>query len=250
MASLHIGDLHCPYQDDRAVDIVCQVAQDLRPDEVVDHSDGVDFYQLSPFSKDPARQDELQDDLDVAYAVRKTLTTAIPGARWILLAGGNHEDRLARYLASQAQELHGLRALELTGLLRLDDLGWEMGPAEQEYLAGRLVAIHGERYSKHAGWGAKKELELRFFQQSVMMGHTHKIGSYTATGPRHTVGGWEIGCLCQCHYNKHPNWQLGFAVLTTSEQPRTHTFAVEQVQIVGSGNIRRAIFRGKEYVAK
>jgi len=241
--------MHAPYQDDYAVDLACLIMQDVEPDEAIHAGDGCDFYALSYFDRDPNRVTGLQAELDTAHSVHKRLKDAAPAATWTYLEG-NHERRLWRYL-TRHPEVYNLRALALESLLQLDDLG--MARAEdREYLGKRLVVTHGDKWSKHAGWGVKKELERRFFQQSVVMGHTHKIGSYTARGPRLMVGGWEIGCLCTLDpdWQQNANWQQGIAIVTTSDAASVHHFSVEQVVFSGSGKTRRAIFRGKEYVSK
>lgn len=246
-----LGDTHCPYQDDCAVDLACLLLEAFEPDEVIHLADGVDFYALSPFDRDPDRVLRLQDELDVSFTVNKRLKSTAPDASWIYLSSGNHEKRLWRYL-TRHPEICGLRVLKLESLLRLDELGWALGGWEREYLSKRLVVTHGEKYSKHAGWGVKRELETRFFQQSVAIGHTHKIGCYTARGPRLCVGGWEIGCLCTLEPDWQPNanWMQGMAFLTTSDTAGVHTFSIEQAVFTGTGRIRRTIFRGQEYIAR
>lgn len=247
---LALGDIHSPYHDPRAVELACRLLEAIQPEVVIHLADGVDFYQLSTFDRDPDRLLQLQDDLDKAYSVHKDLALSAPEADWLYLDNGNHERRLWRYL-TRHPEIAGLEVLSLASLLRFGELGWTLVP-EYEALAKRLVFTHGEAYSKHAGWGAKKELEKRYYQQSVIMGHTHKIGQITARGPRLMVAGWEIGCLCTLEpdYRTNANWQQGLAVVTLSEQPSTHAFSVEQVTFTGTGRARRAFFRGNEYVVK
>ena len=244
------GDIHAPYQDDRAVDLACQILQATKPDEVVHLSDGIDFYALSSFDRDPDRVLRLQDELDVGYEVHKRLHSAAPDAQWFYCDDGNHERRLWRYLTRHPELFH-LDALRLDRLLRLDDLGWTLAHEGREYLGKRLQLTHGEHASKHAGWGVKRELERRLFQQSVVMGHTHKVGTYTARGPRLCVGGWEIGCLCTLdpEWQRNANWMQGMAIITTTEAPGVHHFTVEPVVFSGTGNKRRTIFRGREYEA-
>jgi len=249
--TVSIADVHAPFQDDRAVELACIVIQALQPDRVVHHADGVDFYQLSSFDKDPDRTTRLQDDLDTAYRVNETLNSAAPEAEWLYLNDGNHERRLWRYLARNP-ELFQLEVLRLDNLLRLDKLGWRL-VEPVEMLEKRLLFVHGERASKHAGWSVKAELERRWYQQSILMGHSHKIGCYTARGPRQAVGGWEVGCLCtlEPEYMRNPNWMQGLAVVTSSNAPDSnHTFSVEQVVFTGTERSRRCFFRGKEFVAR
>lgn len=226
MKMIIFGDLHVPYHDNKAVDIVCKVMNMIQPDKVIVIGDSIDFYGLSTFGPAPDRVLKIQDDLDATFKVHQQLNS---DAEYIFLVG-NHEYRLERYLRKHP-EIFALDALELENLLRLDELGWEL---RQDYKFKDFLVIHGKRWSKHAGWGAKKELEDRFFQTNIIMGHTHKVGCYMATGPRKQIGGWEIGCLCKSmEYNRTPNWQQGFVVVTDG--------TVEQVLIT-----KNTYFRGQK----
>lgn len=246
-----VADTHAPYQDGRAIELACKIIQDFQPDELVHLADGIDFYALSTFSRDPGRVLGLQDEVDQAYAVNVTLASACLEAEHVYLDSGNHEKRLSVYLRKHP-EMHGLDVLDLKKLLRLEESGWQMGKPEREYLGGRLVLMHGHRVSKNAGWSVKRVLEERMWQQSVIMGHSHRIGSTHGTGARLTVGGWEVGCLCDLVTDwgpRHKNWQQGIALVTIPDDGRSHIFSVEQVVFVGSGRRRRAIWRGQVYLA-
>jgi predicted phosphodiesterase len=246
-----VSDTHAPYQDGRAIELACRIIQDFQPDELVHLADGIDFYALSTFSRDPGRVLNLQEEVDQAYAVNMTLASACPEANHIYLDSGNHEKRLSAYLRKHP-EMHGLDVLDLPKLLRLEESGWTLGSPEREYLAGRLVLMHGHRVSKNAGWSVKRILEERLWQQSVVMGHSHRIGNCMATGARLLVGGWEVGCLCDLEPEwgpRHKNWQQGMATITIPNTSRSHCFGVEQVVFVGSARRRRAVWRGQVYIA-
>ena len=107
---------------------------------------------------------------------------------------------------------------------------------------------HGSRVSKHSGQSARMALESDMHQRSVLIGHSHRQGVYMARGPRLLVGGWEVGCLCDLNpeYMRHPNWQQGLAFVTTGTG---HSFTVELVTFVGTGRVRKAVWRCDEYTA-
>ena len=46
-------DEHFPFQDERARSIALEIVRDFNPDVLISGSDGVDFYALSKFSKNP-----------------------------------------------------------------------------------------------------------------------------------------------------------------------------------------------------
>jgi len=145
-----------------------------------------------------------------------------------------------------------LDALQLERLLRLAKLGWRLiePPTAMD---GGVVWLHGDRVSKHAAYAVKAVMESRFFQQSVLMGHTHRIGAYSIRGPNYPRMGYELGCLCtlEPEYVKHPNWMQGMAITTYPTDPESNKLpGVEQVVFEGRDRVRRAFFRGKEYIAK
>ena len=50
-----VTDEHHPFQDDHARSVALKIVQDFDPDMVVCGSDGIDFYQVSHFDKNPER---------------------------------------------------------------------------------------------------------------------------------------------------------------------------------------------------
>jgi len=242
-----IADTHAPFQDKRAIELACKLIEAFKPDELVHLADGSDFYAVSSFDRDPERVNQLQEELDEAYETNKTLASAAPDAERFYVESGNHEARWIRWLHKHP-EINGLRALEFANLVRLEESGWQLGGMEREYCTGRLVLRHGKRVSKHSAYSARMALEDQFFQQSVLIGHSHRQGTFMARGPRLMVGGWEIGCLCELEplYTRHPNWQQGIAFVTTGTG---HSFGVELITFTGKGRKRRAIWRGQEYEA-
>lgn len=231
-----LGDIHCPFQDDRSVDLVCELLYKLQPDEVCHLGDGTDFYAISNFDKDPQRAMQLQDELDVSIDVNTRLKSSC-NAEFYYIERSNHEERWMRYLRSHP-EIHGLRLLKLWNLMELDKIGWNRGGGMREY-EHDLIAIHGSRYSKHSGWAVKKEMEDMAFQKHIVMGHNHKNGKYIRSGPTRTMRGWECGCLCQIPPTYKPvvNWQQTILVTTFIN----NDFYMDVIEIKKSGTRRIAL---------
>jgi predicted phosphodiesterase len=241
-----VADTHPPFHDPRAVHLACKLIEAFKPDELVHLGDGIDFYAVSSFDKNPERVDKLQQEIDAAVSVNKLLSSAAGDASCYYLEG-NHDQRWLRYLYRHP-EVSQLEVLRFSNLLKLEESGWQLGGEEREYFAQRLVVKHGNRVSKHSAYSARYALEQHHFQQSVAVGHTHRQGYHVVTGPRLMVAGWEIGCLCSLEpeYTRHPNWQLGLAFVSGGSG---HSFAVELVPFITAGKARRAIWRGEEYTA-
>jgi len=240
-----VADTHAPFHDPYAVELACKLIQAFEPDELVHLADGVDFYAVSSFDRDPERINQLQQELDAAFEVNQQLSSAASTAECYYLETGNHEARWLRYLHKHP-EINGLRALEFLNLLRLTESGWQLGGEEREYCAGRLTLRHGRRVSKHAGTSARYALDDEMHQRSVIIGHSHRQGVIMERGPRLLVGGWEVGCLCQLEpeYARHPNWQQGVGFVTTGTG---QSFGMELVTLTGNRRRKRAIWRGEEY---
>ena len=240
-----VADTHPPFQDSYAVDLACQVIADFKPDVLVHLGDGIDFYAVSHFDRDPDRVLKLQDELDSAKAVNRDLVSASPNAKKVYIEG-NHEYRWARYLMRHP-EIANLKVLAIQELLGLES--WEYNEEQYSVLSNRLKFIHGRRISKHSGFSAKYALESAFHQQSVLMGHSHRQGVHFVTGPRWMVTAVEVGCLCQPmeYSGDTPNWQQGIALITADDSNR---FGLELLTFLQSGRVRRVIWREREYTAK
>lgn len=241
-------DEHFPFQDDQAREVAMCMVQDFDPDLLVLGSDGLDFYDISTFDKDPARvKIDLQQEIDLWKGGVREWTTAAPRAvkRYI---PGNHEDRLRRYLWRHP-EIAALEALNLNMILDFAALGiqWD----EQAYsqaeivLFDRLSIRHGRYVRQSAGLSARAELEADRYSISCMTGHTHRGGTVHAMTRDGMVTAQECFCLCRLDptYMARPNWQQGIVLAEVSEDH----LSFEAIPIVSCAGNKVAYWRGKEY---
>lgn len=244
-----ISDLHVPFHDIRAVELACLVLEYVKPGLVVIGGDRQDFYALSAFDKNPERVLELQDELDDGEAIGRMLNDAA-GETEVVELIGNHEARLERYLRKHP-EVWSLEALSLPRLLKHEELGWRMGGERLDLLNGRLRLKHGDVVRKHSAYTAKAENEKVKHQVNTISGHSHRMGAYFTTGPRHTVGSWEAGCLCTVdpEWTDEPDWQQGMVLVEMSDNPQVYHFQVYQVVFTGKRPKRARCF-GKEFVVR
>lgn len=234
-----INDTHFPHADKNAITKVLAMVKAMQPDTIILNGDIIDFYNISSFSKDPSRKETLQDELDSARAFLTTLRAAAPNAR-ICFTIGNHEDRLRRYLRSNAKALESLNALKLESLLGLTDLDIRMYPAEGFKLNRNCVVMHGDRVSKHAGGTARMQFERHLI--SGLSGHTHRAGRYDVVGHSQSFFWIEGGCLCELnpeYIEGRPNWQHAVTLVEYTD----HLVHPELVTFVGD----RLIVRGVEF---
>lgn len=236
--ALLYGDTHFPYQDDVALAIVGQVAEQLQPDVIVHMGDLMDCYRLSRFDKDPARMETVQDEIDMARAHLVQMRRRVPDAEMILLEG-NHLDRLRRVLwnlPGEAAFLHTLTAFKQTmtwpALLGLADLGITFVPYGQESrheFLPKFILKHGDVARKWSAQSAKAELDR--YNRSGASGHTHRLGMYMHRDHAGNHIWLETGCTCdtQPEYTADPDWQSGCVVMTFDCE--TGAFQAEVVYI-------------------
>lgn len=231
------SDQHFPFEQKVCIKLSRQFIRDLQPGAVHLLGDIIDFYTISRFSRDPNRRLTLQGEIDSASAYCEGVRDDAPKAD-IFYSEGNHENRLTRYLHSEAKELASLSCLNLPSLLGLDRLGIKYVEANKPYKIGHLLYTHGEIVRKHSGMTASAHIDK--YGCSVIHGHTHRLGSYYRTTMSDTHGGWENGCLCAPPtYMNSPNWQRGFSVVWY-DGPKFH---VEQVPIIRN----KYVYQGRAY---
>ncbi len=243
-------DEHFPFQEDQAREVAMMIVQDFKPHQLILGSDGLDFYDISTFDKDPARvKVNLQDEIDLWQRGVREWKMAAPDAR-LRFIPGNHEDRLRRYLWRHP-ELAALDALSLSSLLDFQGLGIEWN--ERDYLQAeinyfdKLSVRHGRYVRQGAGMSAKAELEADRYGISIMTGHTHRGGTVHATTRQGIVTGQECFCLCRLDppYMARPNWQQGIVIADVDE----NVVVIEAIPIITFQRWKVAYWRGQEYRA-
>lgn len=233
-----LSDLHIPYQDEQAVGMALEFLRRERPGTIHLLGDIADFYDVSRYDRDPQRKENFQDELDGVECFLAQLRRLAPGAD-ILYSEGNHENRLQRFLWSQARPLASLRSLRLPSILRLTEHGVRWHDARHPYKRGHLLFTHGEIVRKHSAYTAKANYDR--FGCSVIAGHTHRIGAYLHRTFEADYGSWENGCLCRLNpeYLVNPDWQQGFSIVWRHGK----RFSVEQVLITDGSYV----YHGKQY---
>lgn len=210
---LLIPDVHIPFEDKRAWNLMMAVARNVKPDRIIVLGDFLDKYCLSTHPKDPdKRHILLKDEIDAGLARLDELDAL--GATHKDFLAGNHEFRLDRYIQDKAPDLFGL--LTTRKLLELDRRGWAYTPYKHFKTIGKLVVTHD---AGKAGLGATADAVGKF-GHSVAHGHTHTFVTVVrgdAMGNKH-VGcsfGW-LGDPNAANYvheiHKKMNWSHGFGL--------------------------------------
>ena len=232
---LVINDLQCPYHDPQIVNLVHKFADEyLQPDEIYLLGDIFDFYPVSKYSKAPTRRSQwrLYDEIEESKGVVSPFKD-VRGVSRVRLFGGNHEDRLRRYLMDRAPELIGFPELELHNLLGFERRNYIPYHTDELHVRNNLIFTHGSVVRAHSGYTAKAHVEK--YGMSVIHGHSHRGGTYYRRRYRDTIVGQENFCMCDLSpgYTTFPNWEHGFSVVTLSKN--NERFHIEPVPIVGGG---------------
>jgi len=236
-----ISDVHVPFQDKDVCKMLLEFIREHRPGTVHLLGDIGDFYSISRFQKDPARREDLQQDLDATRDFLREVRNAAPAAR-LIYSEGNHEFRLRKYLRTEAKALALLRALRLETLLDFKSLKIRYQAQDRPYRVGSLLFTHGQLARKWSGNSARGNFER--FGCCVISGHTHRLGAFYHRDINDTYAAWENGCVCLLdpEYITAPDWQSGWSVVWS----QWDYFHVEQVAVIkGQFN-----YHGKMYGRK
>ncbi len=237
-----IPDIHCPYEDSRAISLAAQIVKDFKPHRVIFLGDFVDCTWASNFKKNQATiPGELERELSAWESVRQLFP-----ADTVQVLLGNHERRVQDWLNEQPA-LAEWREMEPSRF-------WRLGNAQlinKGYIPlarGNFIVTHGKIIRKFAGHSAKAEMS-EVWGCSGASGHTHRLGKYYQRDGTSLRVWVECGHLSRQrpHYAAPnepgpPNWQQGFGLLWVEKD----YFFVQDVAITLG---YRAMFNGKVYKA-
>lgn len=235
---LFISDVHIGIQHDPALRLAVECAERAGVTKVAACGDIYDMNCLSKHAKEAKRVVE-----------HSTILEEVESGRWFtnwlatrdtLLILGNHEDRLKRFV-DENPVFHGSVAANFADVVNLPK-SIKVIPQAGEIRLGNLSMFHGDAEFKKSTGGkypAHKLLEM-IPDQSSICGHVHRMGTAFRTsrdedGIPRTRRAWTSGHMSheEMHHgyvSKHPNWQMGFALIRVyweSERPRWTVYQIE-----------------------
>jgi metallophosphoesterase superfamily enzyme len=230
-----MNDIQYPFEDKKVMRLVLNFVDELKPDGVILNGDVVDCYSISDFDKAPLSKATLEKEIRCAEGLMARLSK-VPQKVWI---GGNHEDRLRRHVWKNPKLIGNLdpasrervvAALDFPEVFSLASYGFTWLPYGATFNLGKLLVTHGSVVSKHSGQTARAHLDK--YGTSVLIGHTHRGGTYYKRDVRGVHIAVENYCLCRLdpEYVQNPNWQQGFSVVHVDE--RTGFFDVNTIPIL------------------
>lgn len=215
---LILADLHCPYHDHQALTVALTHAEG-NCDGVLVLGDGPDAYQLSWWIRDPRKRrfaQEIEDWCKVLDALKKLAPTVV----W---KGGNHEERLERYLMQKAPELFDVAEFRWSVFCKLAERKITWVPPSWPIRHHHLSLIHGHewgnRFSSPVNPARGAFLKAH---ECVLEAHQHRTSHHVEhTLRERPISCWSLGCLCNLHPEYRPlghKWNHGFAYLTTGSE--------------------------------
>lgn len=226
------SDFHSNYADPFALECFIETAREVQPHGIVLAGDVVEMYSASSHPKRPGLHLSLQSEIDFTRReILRPLREACPDAfiDWHI---GNHEDRLARMLASIGPQLACLDCLQFDKLFSLKDIEVNLvfgdsmlATTERDrtkavndvwkVYGGCYVVTHHTPGGMHPG---KRQLER--FGMSGSSGHVHRQNYYiepslAAPNKDWLVLGMMASELVGRTYVSRPStWSRGFALAT------------------------------------
>jgi hypothetical protein len=236
-----MGDLHYPYQDQKAIDAVLDYVRDWRPELIIINGDLFDSYLISSYSKSPEQLNHhLQREFDLAKPFVKLIDEAGSDIVYIL---GNHEARIDALIA-QNPGLSRLRALQWHNMAELP-ARWQILPQYSRYRLGSLDIHHGDLKQGPGGRYVAARM-LEDLKRSSLFNHFHRDQSYPEPDGDGVVRcGYGTGHLCDpveaAKYCRLNRWTTGFRSIDSD--PTSGLFEVRSHLIHGG----RTRIDGKTY---
>lgn len=222
-----IPDIQWPFHDTLMLSKIIKVITELQPDAIFQIGDGIDFPQVSRWTKGTAGEyaPTLQKHIDGFKGLLRELRAAAPNAK-ITWLEGNHDLRLRDFVKQYAAPLTTLDALTTNSMFDLtaEDVRVEytQGPVR---VATNTYAVHGHESGGYAStpqaWDTKF-IKRYGSDKNIIFGHTHQpfltTRAYGFDGkvtPRFTMNVGSIMNPSHAKYVKDGavSWTMSFAIL-------------------------------------
>lgn len=224
--TLVLADLHTPFEDKQALDIVITYAKTKKINRVVLLGDLIDFYKISFFRKIPGKGQDPSKEIESGKEILLKLRNSFPNAEFEYVFG-NHEERLENYILDEAPQLYNLLKNLLPDKLGLEDLKikYHLNPIK----IGYLWHLHG--HEKPKGGGNPEYITnvmWKYIHDNFLCAHWHRqqdkmFSHITRKRFQGTVIGW-LGDPFQVDYQKLQNDTQGFALVEYDNIGRFKTY--------------------------
>ena len=243
-----IPDQHFPLHDEKAVEVVLQCIELIKPDTFINLGDVGEFESVSSWKYKKSKQPPLEYQLPFIdkeiEEVNKGLDlfdSVLPDKCEKIMLEGNHDDWLNRFV----ERYPYMKDYTFKKACRLDERKYKYNTFNHPVKIGKVNFIHGAYATVYH---AKKHLEA--YGANVIYGHTHDVQRHTLTKlDSGTIGAWSMGCLKDMSRNQNKwlrgrlhNWQHAFGIVDWFENGN---FRLDVVEIING----KTTLWGNEIVA-
>lgn len=206
------SDCHFGIHDPAALVVALKIADEFKPDVIINNGDTLDCHSLSRFKHDP-NAPSIQDERDAWYLFAEALNSVAPKADKFITVG-NHDIRFKDVIGEKSG-LADMSEIGLDSLLYTKQLGYApicdvvmFNPkGNEDYPDAMMYVFHGESARSHAGSTARYYSDM-FAGGSTITGHAHRSAAYTRRVAGGVIMSYEVGALSRIspEYTLYPNW--------------------------------------------
>jgi predicted phosphodiesterase len=188
-----LSDIHFPYHSLEALTIAIKHLRQENIDCLYLNGDIMDFYSISRHEKDKDLRD-FKREVDMSRDFLKKLRDLFPYIP-IYYKLGNHENRWAKSLQTQAEEFAQLHDLQFDIFFHLDKLQFNVVNDWQGMEMGDLLVLHGHELYGAGGVNPSQNLMNKTLC-NTLMGHVHRTSTtQKKNGFKEYVNTYTTGCL-------------------------------------------------------
>ena len=202
-------DKHFPFHCEKAINIVCQVIEIVKPTIYVDLGDTGEWEHFSNHYWKGRNKKPMEDLIPLLDKDVKDVNEGMDIIDASLdkvkckkrhFVQGNHEVWLDNFVVRYPYLSH----YKTQNALRIKERGYKYHPYFRRKLLkiGKLNFTHGHKTGMHHA-----KAHLSSYKESIMYGHTHDLQRYTDTGVGGTMSAWSMGCLKDI--KKDEDWLRG-----------------------------------------
>jgi len=232
-------DKHFPLHDEKAINVVCQAIEIIRPDGYIDLGDvgewnGCSHWQWKKKKRPPLEIQLPTIDKDIVKVnkwmdvIDESLDKANVKEKYMI--EGNHDDWMNSFYKENAHQVFSV--YKFKNAVKLEERGYKYFPIGQYLKIGKLNFYHGHHY-KGVYHARNHLLKLG---ANVMYAHHHDIQQHSITHIDGAKSAWGIGCLKNMTSGANTwlgglptNWGHAFAIV---DFYHSGLFTVHVVQII------------------
>lgn len=207
-----IPDCHHPHAH-KDYRVMLRALQAFQPHGLVILGDFADAESLSAHPKTEKGASDFAEEVAAVNAELDILDKVVPNLHWKKYIEGNHEWRLQRYLANNAQALMGM--LNIQQCFKLVERGWEFTSYMHHTRIGKIHFTHD---TGTAGMNAHRNAR-DIFMGSAVIGHTHRMayevrGVWGGAPVVTAMFGWlgDPAAVTYIHQAAAAMWPRGFGI--------------------------------------